>query len=332
MSQSQRETAISKFFSGHFCTILNVGIVLCTFVESYMFPFAIIKWMIIVAKYRDIGTLIKSYISPPNTPSRFRYNYTLELMTACKNYNIEQADVLRIESHVSVVMESEAGEPYDFIQLTYCGQDCQRIPPALWKMYGAKVRYLDLSFNSIETLRGFEHFPRLDELILDNNKLNDGVTFPLLPHLKTLSINNNQISDLEGLVNKISECFPSLSYLSLLSNKACPNQLSDLDKDESDYQRYRYYVIHKLRSLRFLDSRRVGTAERAEAATRGEFMRVRRPRPEADAAPALPVARERPLPVDLSALGKHKGAYGKCNYKYTGKHSEGNRFIKNSDL
>lgn len=115
---SQRETAISKFFSGHFCTVLNVGIVLCTFVESYMFPFAIIKWMIIVAKYRDIGTVIKRYFSPPNSPSRIRYIYTLDLMTACKNYPIERADMLRIESHVSVVMESGTGEPYyDFIQV-----------------------------------------------------------------------------------------------------------------------------------------------------------------------------------------------------------------------
>ncbi|KAG6459612.1 leucine-rich melanocyte differentiation-associated protein [Manduca sexta] len=216
--------------------------------------------------------------------------------------------------------------------LSYCGQDCKRIPPALPKMYGAKVKCLDLSYNSIETLKGIEQFVRLEELILDNNEIGDGLAFPHLPHLKTLSLNNNQITDLEGLVQKISEHYPALTYLSLLSNKACPNQLSDVDKDDSDYQRYRYFVIYKLPTLRFLDSRRVSSCERREAGTRGEFMRVRRPAdpaPPADRAERCPA---RALPLDLSALGKHKGAYGRCLYKYTGKHSEGNRFILNSDL
>ncbi|KAL0832666.1 hypothetical protein ABMA28_000857 [Loxostege sticticalis] len=218
-------------------------------------------------------------------------------------------------------------------RLSYCGQDCMRIPPALQKMYGSKVKYLDLSYNSIETLKGLEQFGRLEELILDNNKLGDGVTFPYLPYLKTLSLNNNQITDLETLITKITERLPSLTYLSILSNKACPNELSDLDKDDSDYQRYRYFVLHKLKNLRFLDSRRVSSHERIEADTRGEFMRVRRPPAEAiEPQPAPRGQPLRPLPVDFSALGKHKGAYGKCHYKYTGKHSEGNRFILNSDL
>ncbi|XP_052749192.1 leucine-rich melanocyte differentiation-associated protein-like isoform X3 [Galleria mellonella] len=225
---------------------------------------------------------------------------------------------------------------YDNNHLSYCGQDCNRIPTALQKMYGPKVKYLDLSYNSIETLKGLEQFNRLEELILDNNKLGDNVTFPHLPHLRTLSLNNNQITDLEVLINKVNEHFPSLSYLSLLSNKACPNQLSDLDKDESDYQRYRYFVIYKLPLLRFLDSRRVSASEQREAATRGEFMRVRRPPDEVvddlNRSQLSQTQSRRPLPVDFAALGKHKGAYGKIHYKYTGKHSEGNRFIVNNDL
>ncbi|XP_072940107.1 leucine-rich melanocyte differentiation-associated protein-like isoform X2 [Epargyreus clarus] len=191
-----------------------------------------------------------------------------------------------------------------------------------------------IAYNNMETLKGLEHFTKLQELILDNNKLGDSINFPPLPFLRTLSINNNQITDLEGFINKICDCFPSLSYLSLLRNKACPNELSDRDKDDSDYQRYRYFVIHTLRNLQFLDSRRVTFAERSEAITRGQFMRVRRPPDDQLDGPKVPVttAYQRPLPVDLASLGKHRGAYGKCNYKYTGKHSEGNRFIVNSDL
>ncbi|KAM3967308.1 LOW QUALITY PROTEIN: leucine-rich melanocyte differentiation-associated protein [Aphomia sociella] len=220
-------------------------------------------------------------------------------------------------------------------RLSYCGQDCKRIPTALQKMYGVKVKCLDLSYNSIETLKGLEQFGRLEELILDNNKLGDNITFPYLPHLRTLSLNNNQITELEVLVDKINERFPSLSYLSLLSNKACPNQLSDLDKDDSDYQRYRYFVIYKLPHLRFLDSRRVSSSEWTEG-DEGEFTRVRRPPndvPDTQIKVSMPQKQApRPLPVDFAALGKHKGAYGKIHYKYTGKHSEGNRFIVNSDL
>ncbi|XP_050685574.1 leucine-rich melanocyte differentiation-associated protein-like isoform X2 [Leptidea sinapis] len=191
------------------------------------------------------------------------------------------------------------------------------------------------SFNSIETLKGLERFTRLEELVLDNNKLGDTVTFPPLPYLKTLSLNNNQIVNLEALINKLCDSYPSLSYLSLLSNKACPNQLSDRDKDESDYQRYRYYVLYKLSNLHFLDSRRVSPPERLEASSRGEFTRVRRPSSNQDVTDTIsppPAFTARPLPLDLSTLGKHKGTYGKCRYKYTGKHSEGNRFILNSDL
>jgi hypothetical protein len=48
-----------------------------------------------------------------------------------------------------------------------------------------------------------------------------------------------QIRNLELLLTKIAHNLPLLHYLSLLGNAACPNQLSDADKDEEDYQRYR---------------------------------------------------------------------------------------------
>ncbi len=51
--------------------------------------------------------------------------------------------------------------------------------------------------------------------------------------------------------------YGKLTYLSLLGNSACPNEL--VAKDEEDYQRYRYYVIHSLPNIRFLDSRPVTT-------------------------------------------------------------------------
>ncbi|XP_052749190.1 leucine-rich melanocyte differentiation-associated protein-like isoform X2 [Galleria mellonella] len=290
--------------------------------------------MVIVTQWGGLLPIIKGNLAR-HKPLRSLYKYNLRLITS---RSLSKGNTYENVSHVSVVVESNSDIPSggERMQLSYCGQDCNRIPTALQKMYGPKVKYLDLSYNSIETLKGLEQFNRLEELILDNNKLGDNVTFPHLPHLRTLSLNNNQITDLEVLINKVNEHFPSLSYLSLLSNKACPNQLSDLDKDESDYQRYRYFVIYKLPLLRFLDSRRVSASEQREAATRGEFMRVRRPPDEVvddlNRSQLSQTQSRRPLPVDFAALGKHKGAYGKIHYKYTGKHSEGNRFIVNNDL
>lgn len=61
----------------------------------------------------------------------------------------------------------------------------------------------------------------------------------ILQVIKALLTITLQITELECLVDKLSANCASLTYLSLLSNKACPNELSDLDKDDSDYQRYR---------------------------------------------------------------------------------------------
>jgi len=219
-------------------------------------------------------------------------------------------------------------------RLCYSGQKCHRIPEALVKMYGPKVQSLDLSYNELVTLRGLEGFPLLRELVLDNNQLTDSLVLPYLPHLHTLSLNKNCINDIELLITKIIHNLPTLTYLSLLGNKACPNQLSDLDKDEEDYQRYRYYVLHHLPKLQFLDSSRVKESERIEAKLRGQYMKVIRPKQmsfsEDDPSPILRSLT--PLPRHVRKPEDHRGAYEKCKYRYSGKHSEGNRFISNNDL
>lgn len=44
---------------------------------------------------------------------------------------------------------------------------------------------------------------------------------------------------------------------------------------------YRYFVLHKLPQLRFLDSRKVTRKEVTEARTRGAFMKVVKPKTDA---------------------------------------------------
>ncbi|XP_063911793.1 leucine-rich melanocyte differentiation-associated protein-like isoform X2 [Zophobas morio] len=220
-------------------------------------------------------------------------------------------------------------------RLCYSGQKCQRIPEALVKLYGAKVQSLDLSYNELVTLKGLEGFPLLRELVLDNNQLTDALVLPYLPHLHTLSLNKNQITDIESLITKIRHNLPAITYLSILGNKACPNQLSNIDNDEEDYQRYRYYVLHYLPTLKFLDSNKVRDWEKDEARRRGQFMKIVRPNTSNinENVPNNTIPNSfTPLPKSIRNPNDYRGAYGKCRYRYNGKHSEGNRFICNSDL
>lgn len=78
-------------------------------------------------------------------------------------------------------------------QLCYVGQEVTSIPEILGKIYGSKVKSLDLSFNCLNTLNYSELFPGLEELILDNNNLDDTIKLPNLPYLHTLSMNNNDV-------------------------------------------------------------------------------------------------------------------------------------------
>uniref|UniRef100_A0A4W5NVJ9 Leucine rich melanocyte differentiation associated n=1 Tax=Hucho hucho TaxID=62062 RepID=A0A4W5NVJ9_9TELE len=136
---------------------------------------------------------------------------------------------------------------------------------------------LSLSLYHCRSLAGLKAFTGLEELVVDNNLLGNDLQLPRLPTLHTLTLNKNQIS-FQALLEHLAEATPSLQYLSLLGNEACPNQLVSLDKDEDDYQRYRYFVLHKLPTLKFLDSRKVCKTEQQEAEARGAFMKVVKPK------------------------------------------------------
>ena len=47
---------------------------------------------------------------------------------------------------------------------------------------------------------------------------------------------------------------------------------------------------------------------------------------------SVEISRFTPLPSTTKAPGKHKGTFGRIRYNYSGKNSEGNRFIKNAQL
>uniref|UniRef100_A0A8C2MG86 Leucine-rich melanocyte differentiation-associated protein n=1 Tax=Cricetulus griseus TaxID=10029 RepID=A0A8C2MG86_CRIGR len=219
-------------------------------------------------------------------------------------------------------------------QVSYVGQDCREIPEQLGRDCGHFAKRLDLSFNLLRSLEGLSAFRSLEELILDNNLFGDDLVLPRLPHLHTLTLNKNQITDLEYLLDHLAKVTPALEYLSLLGNVACPNELVSLEKDEEDYKRYRCFVLHKLPNLKFLDAQKVTRQEREEALVRGAFMKVVKPKASSGVEAASPESHLRytPLPSASRELTSHRGVLGKGRYFYYGRNSEGNRFIRDDQL
>ncbi|XP_022255285.1 leucine-rich melanocyte differentiation-associated protein-like [Limulus polyphemus] len=152
--------------------------------------------------------------------------------------------------------------------LSFNNLHLQRIPPSLRDAYGKQAKYVDLSFNALRSIEELKHFTVLEVLTLDNNELDDKTQFVRNTRLQELSLNKNKFADLYRLMNQLSSCYPNLQYLSLLDNPAY------LNKDKDDYQKYRYYVIHKFPKLKFLDSTRVTTQERIKAKKISAFVSV----------------------------------------------------------
>ncbi|XP_014247456.1 leucine-rich melanocyte differentiation-associated protein-like [Cimex lectularius] len=213
--------------------------------------------------------------------------------------------------------------------LNYVSQGAEKIPITLQRMYGQKAFSLDISYNSLRSLTGLSEFLNLEVLVLDNNQLGDDIEFPPLPTLHTLSINNNQLTDLQSFLVKVKENLTTLRHLSLLGNPACPSPVSHNDKDDDDYQRYRHYTLYHMPNLSFLDSRLVNKDERSEGIIRGRYMNIAHPQP--DQGMVSPQLKRKYTPLPKSTLTS-KGTYGKWTKKYSGKNSEGNKFIKNNQL
>ncbi|XP_023593426.1 leucine-rich melanocyte differentiation-associated protein isoform X1 [Trichechus manatus latirostris] len=205
-----------------------------------------------------------------------------------------------------------AGLVVNGTQVSYIGQDCREIPEHLGRDCGHFAKRLDLSFNLLRSLEGLSAFHSLEELILDNNLLGDDLVLPGLPSLHTLTLNKNQITDLESLLDHLAEVTPALEYLSLLGNVACPNELVSLEKDEEDYKRYRCFVLHKLPNLKFLDAQKVTRQEREEALVRGAFMKVVKPKASSEDVAASPECHYTPLPSASRELTSHRGRDSAC--------------------
>jgi len=197
--------------------------------------------------------------------------------------------------------------------------------------FGTTARRLDLTDNEIKSGALFDQMTALEVLVLDKNKIETFESWPVMKNVTTLWLNNNKISDINATMDFISKTFPNLSYLSMMKNPACPNMYFS-DGEAEAYQRYRYFVIHRLKKIQFLDATPVDAEERKEAEKRGAFLHIARPKTEPKIAEPQP---ENTSPTKKEAT-EHKPkvatflAKGKA--RYDGSNSEGNRFIMNDDL
>eukprot|EP01117_Protostelium_nocturnum_P012674 TRINITY_DN466_c0_g1_i1.p1 TRINITY_DN466_c0_g1~~TRINITY_DN466_c0_g1_i1.p1 ORF type:complete len:247 (-),score=96.39 TRINITY_DN466_c0_g1_i1:42-782(-) len=220
--------------------------------------------------------------------------------------------------------------------LSAIDQKMDSFPASYGDKYGVHTKQVDLSYNSLTKIENLSKFTKLTSLVLDNNQLESKQDFPKNPNLQTLWVNNNNITDLKEFIDCIQKAFPNINYLSMMKNPACPNYFTG--KDAEDYQRYRYYVLHKLRKLKFLDSSPVTEKEKKEAIRIGPYMITAKPAQQQQQQPQAKNENENVPKEEYSSSpppepeGKGKTRIGVASYVYHGKHSEGNRFIMNQDL
>eukprot|EP01065_Artemidia_motanka_P005378 TRINITY_DN1259_c3_g2_i2.p1 TRINITY_DN1259_c3_g2~~TRINITY_DN1259_c3_g2_i2.p1 ORF type:complete len:340 (+),score=75.84 TRINITY_DN1259_c3_g2_i2:180-1199(+) len=195
---------------------------------------------------------------------------------------------------------------------------------------GAQITTLDVSANSLVSLNGLQLLPRLQTLVLDNNRLSTLDGMPELRELNTLWLNNNRIDDLDVVLEVLAAKAPAVKYLSLLGNSACRGPLSGCTKEDSE--RYRAYVLHKLPQLQLLDAAPVTAAERKLAAERGQYYKVVRTVDRLGAAAAEPNKFFEKGQKAGDRSGEHSSYFGKQRRFYSGKYSEGNRFIRDNAL
>lgn len=112
---------------------------------------------------------------------------------------------------------------------------------------------------------------------------------PSLPSPPPPPTSSFQVGDLVEFLDEVVATFPNVTYLSLMRNPASPPLVCLSEEDVQATQRYRLYVIFRLPRLQFLDSGPVLAEERKEAAARGQFLAVRKPKAKSQSTMGKPV-------------------------------------------
>ncbi|XP_016974308.1 uncharacterized protein LOC108041049 [Drosophila rhopaloa] len=133
------------------------------------------------------------------------------------------------------------------ISLAY--ENLKTIPKRLADKFATQTRYLDLSHNDFRNLRFLSFFEDLDTLILDRNVNLDINTFPYLPSLRILWINNCDIANITDWIHRIERQCPALDQLSCMGNPGIRTVFGG--------QGPREYILQVLPQLKYLDGLQV---------------------------------------------------------------------------
>ncbi|KAL9091848.1 MAG: hypothetical protein Q9159_001220 [Coniocarpon cinnabarinum] len=144
--------------------------------------------------------------------------------------------------------------------------------PAIENLGGAAEHdAIDLTDNEISILAGFPLMPRLKTILLARNRLaaiSPGLERSV-PNVHTLVLEQNRMSelaDLDPLMN-----FRHLEHLVLIGNPVCRKEVrleipSVVAITNPDGKNYRFWVLWRAPSVRFLDYSKVRDSEREKAA------------------------------------------------------------------
>lgn len=135
---------------------------------------------------------------------------------------------------------------------------------------------IDLTDNDLSSLGNFPFFPRLHTLLLARNRINHiqstiGQSIPSLQTLVLTANNISELADIDPLKN-----LTHLTHFILLENPITRKEVCECNSEYVarsyssiclilNHQHYRYWVIWRIPSVRFLDYQKVKDAEREKA-------------------------------------------------------------------
>ena len=214
------------------------------------------------------------------------------------------------------------------------------------------VGTLNLSENRLKAPANVHLFPKVHTLILDKNGLPGLQGFQRSASVRQLWFNNNGAEDLAEFLDQVCDTYPNVTWLSFMRNPASPPMVLASEEDVAACERYRLYVVYRIPKLTMLDAQPVTAKERVDAAAKGQYMVARKPRPGAYGAGTAAAAASASSGTTLFGMmsggssaataaaaaaapppSKKPTAYlAVGRQEYNGKNSEGNRFIRDSDL
>jgi hypothetical protein len=222
--------------------------------------------------------------------------------------------------------------------LSFAYHSLDQIPINITKHSSScNILKVDLTETGIKNLQNLQYFNKLQTLVLDKNNLIDIKTIPHLPNLNTLWINNNNITDLPEFMDTIVNNCPNLRYLSIMRNP-CTGGLMDIKEPDLEAIRmYRLYILYRLPQLNILDFSDITESERKEAKLRGQYA-AKRSNNNDNNNNNKTTSKMGNIIVTVpnkasssTTTTKVKVSVDKTK-KFESKHSEGNRFIVNSQL